>query len=67
MTQIGKNIEYDLKGSKLTIVIDVSKENGTSTTGKSTTVATTSGNKVIALPGGGQVSLGVNCYKPKAD
>jgi hypothetical protein len=62
----GKNVEVEVKGDKMIITIDITKEFGNSTSGKSVTVATTGGNKAIALPNGKQVSLGVNCYKAKA-
>ena len=54
-----KNIEIETKGSTLLLTIDLSKSYGPSKTGKSITIATTSGNKEI-VPG---IYMGVNVYK----
>ena len=60
------NMTAAVKGTKLTIEIDVSeaalKSAQLSTTGKTRIVASSKGNQPIALPGGGQVIIGVNCY-----
>lgn len=62
--QLGKNIEAEVKGNKLILTIDLSKELGKSASGKSMTVATTSGN--TSIPGADGVKIGINCYKPDA-
>lgn len=62
MQNLGKNIEFKLDGSKLTLVIDLDAEQGQSASGKNTIVATTSGNK--KLPGDSGVTLGINAYRP---
>lgn len=50
-----------VNGSKLTIVIDLKNDGGTSKSGKSQIIATTSGN--ITLQDG--IKLGLNCYRPR--
>lgn len=62
MENLGKNIEFEVKGKKLTLVIDLNAEQGLSGSGKSTIVATTSGN--VKLPGVDGVTLGINAYRP---
>lgn len=56
------NIEMEVKGSKLTLVIDLNQESGPSASGKSITIASTKGNHEIENTG---VYLGVNVYKKK--
>lgn len=61
-----RNITATVKGTKLILEIDVSKESlegaTPSASGKTKIVATSGGNTPIALPGGGQVVIGVNAY-----
>ena len=54
-----KNIELEIKGSVLTIKIDLSKTFGTSKSGKSVIIASTEGN-VVVIPG---IMAGINVYK----
>ena len=61
MTELGKNIEFEVKGGKLLLTIDLKKEQGQSVSGKSTIVATTSGN--VKVPGA-DLTLGFNAYRP---
>ena len=56
------NVEYKITGNKLTIEVDLSKEHGSSKSGKTTVIASTQGN--VRLPSG--ASMGLNVYKPKA-
>jgi hypothetical protein len=57
-----KNVQTTVKGSKLTLVIDLTQDHGTSSTGKSFQVATTGGNTAIAdAP---EIRIGLNVYKP---
>jgi len=57
------NVSMDDKGV-ITITIDTrAASNKPSSTGKSRSVGSTRGNKPLAVPGGDQVFLGVNCYK----
>ena len=59
--EIGKNVKVDIDGNILTITIDLTKTFGKSGSGKSTIIATTSGNKGI---GKEDIKLGLNCYTP---
>jgi len=60
-----KNIKMTVKGDKLTIEVDLSKEQGKSASGKSTVIATTEGNQSLAKPHA-DIKIGLNIYK-KAD
>ena len=58
-----KNVEVTVKGTIATITVDLSKEYGPSSSGKTIMVASTEGNMDV-IPG---VMLGLNVYKkPKA-
>jgi len=57
----GKNVKVTQTAKKITIEIDASQEFGESKSGKSITIATTSGN--ARLENG--LTLGLNCYKKK--
>ena len=56
-----KNIEMSVKAGKLTMVIDLNKDHGKSASGKSTIIATTSGN--VEIEGAPGVKMGLNIYK----
>ena len=56
--RIGKNILLDIQGDVLTLTIDLSKNFGSSKSGKSTIIATTSGNQEVA----DSTYLGLNLY-----
>jgi hypothetical protein len=58
-----KNVEMLIDGNILTIKVDISKEFGPSTSGKSIVIASSEGNK--AVPGKEDVKIGVNVYKKK--
>lgn len=58
-----ENVVMSVKGTKLTVEIDLSKSFGESSSGKSIVVATTAGN--VAVPGHEEVKIGINAYKPK--
>lgn len=58
-----KNIELNVEGNKLIIVVDLDQEFGLSSSGKSITVASTEGN--VAIPGREEIKIGLNIYKPK--
>lgn len=60
-----KNIKMTTKGSKLTIEVDLSKEQGKSASGKSIVIATSEGNQSLAKPYQ-DIKIGLNIYK-KAD
>jgi hypothetical protein len=55
------NVTTAIKGSKLTLTIDLSKSQGTSASGKSTVVATTQGNVSIGDAAG--TKMGLNVYR----
>ena len=57
------NVETQVEGNKLTIIIDLSKEYGPTGSGKSTKVASSDGN--MAIPGREEIKLGINVYKPR--
>lgn len=54
-----KNVTTTIKGTKLTIEVDLEKDFGKSASGKTTIIATSSGNQEIA----DNVYLGLNIYK----
>lgn len=56
-----KNVEITIKGNVLTIKVDLSKDFGKSTSGKSVIVASSEGNQTI--PEGGGAVLGLNIYR----
>jgi hypothetical protein len=65
-TELGKNVSYVISGTILTLTVDLSKEQGTSKSGKSNVIGTTSGNKKITY-NEGTISIGLNVYKPVED
>tara|TARA_R100001244_G_C5103332_1_gene119368 strand:- start:44 stop:274 length:231 start_codon:yes stop_codon:yes gene_type:complete len=61
--KIGKGVEYAIdENGILTIKIDTKVDFGLSSTGKSTIIATSSGNKQIETASG-SAFLGLNLYK----
>ncbi|HWQ66529.1 MAG TPA: hypothetical protein VN372_06635 [Methanospirillum sp.] len=59
-----KNIEMTVEGTKLTIIVDLSKDYGESKSGKSITIASTEGN--ISVPDNEDIKIGLNIYRKKA-
>ena len=57
-----KNVELTVAGNILTITIDLSKEFGPSSSGKTTIVASTEGN--VTLPER-EEKIGLNVYRKK--
>jgi hypothetical protein len=57
-----KNVEMKVEGDILTIIVDLSKEFGPSSSGKTTIIASTEGN--IAVPSRLE-QIGLNVYKKK--
>lgn len=55
-----KNVEMSVKGSTLTITVDLSKEFGRSKSGKTIIIASSEGNKTIE---GMDAKIGLNIYK----
>jgi len=57
-----KNVELKVEGNILTITVDLTKEFGPSSSGKTTIVASTEGNQ--SLPNRDE-KIGLNVYKKK--
>ncbi len=57
-----KNVEMNVEGTVLTIKVDLSKEFGPSSTGKTIIVASTEGN--VTIPNR-QEKIGLNVYRKK--
>ena len=63
MQNMGKGIKYEIDDSgKMTIIIDTNVEFGKSASGKSTIIASSSGNQPVETPNG-QAFLGLNLYR----
>jgi hypothetical protein len=58
-----KNVEMKLEGDILTIKVDVTKEFGPSSSGKTIIIASTEGN--ISIPEKDDVKIGLNVYRKK--
>jgi len=58
-----KNVEMTVDGTLLTIKVDLSKDFGPSSSGKTTIIASTEGN--VSIPGR-EEKIGLNIYKKKA-
>jgi len=58
-----QNVEFEVQGNQLVIVVDLTQELGISSSGKSLIIATTSGN--IAVPGFEDIKVGLNVYRPQ--
>ena len=58
-----KNVELTVDGTLLTIKVDLSKDFGPSSSGKTTIIASTEGN--VSIPGR-EEKIGLNIYKKKA-
>jgi hypothetical protein len=56
-----KNCEMKLNGNILTITVDISKEFGTSSSGKSVIISSTEGN--VSIPGKDEIKIGLNVYR----
>lgn len=56
-----KNVELKVEHGKLIVTVDLTKELGPSSSGKSVIIATTEGN--IDVPGEPHVKLGLNVYR----
>ena len=55
-----KNVEMKVEGTVMTITVDLSKDFGPSSSGKTTIIATTEGN--VTIPGR-EEKIGLNIYK----
>ena len=56
-----KNCEMKVTGNILTITVDVSKDFGKSSSGKSVVIASTEGN--VTIPETDDIKIGLNIYK----
>jgi len=58
-----KNVEMKLEGNILIIKVDLTKEFGPSSSGKTIIIASSEGN--VAIPEKEEVKIGLNVYKKK--
>ncbi|MBE3584864.1 MAG: hypothetical protein IMW94_01580 [Thermoanaerobacter sp.] len=58
-----KNVEMTVDGAILTIRVDLGKEFGPSSSGKTIIIATTEGN--VPIPGRENIKVGLNVYRKK--
>jgi hypothetical protein len=58
-----KNVEMNVEDNILTIKVDLSKEFGPSSSGKTIIIASTEGN--VAIDGHEEAKIGLNVYKKK--
>ncbi|KPQ43794.1 MAG: hypothetical protein MPEBLZ_01668 [Candidatus Methanoperedens nitroreducens] len=58
-----KNLDMIIEGNILTIKVDLSKEFGPSSSGKTIIIASSEGNQ--SIPGKEDVKIGLNVYKKK--
>ncbi len=58
-----KNIEMKLEGNILTMKVDLTKEFGPSSSGKTIIIASSEGN--VAVDGREEVKVGLNVYKKR--
>jgi hypothetical protein len=56
-----KNCEMKMSGNILTITVDISKDFGKSSSGKSVIIASTEGN--VSVPDTSDIKIGLNIYK----
>ena len=61
-----QNIEAIREGDKLHLIIDLGKQYGKSRSGKSSVIATTSGNVRVHDTGERVIKMGVNVYEVEA-
>ena len=57
-----QNVDFDMRGDRLLIVVDLTQELGESSSGKSVIIATTGGN--VSVPGREEIKVGLNVYRP---
>ena len=56
-----KNVDMQIKDGKLLITVDLSKQFGPSSSGKSIIIASTEGN--ASIPGREEIKIGLNVYQ----
>lgn len=59
-----KNVKASIKGTVLTLEIDLATRHGVSGSGKSEVIATTEGNQALEDPRFKDVKFGLNVYTP---
>jgi hypothetical protein len=58
-----KNVDMSLEGTILTIKVDISKEFGLSSSGKTIIIASSEGNQ--SIPEKSDIKIGINVYRKK--
>jgi hypothetical protein len=58
-----KNVEMSVEGNILTIKVDLAKDFGASSSGKTIIIASSEGNQ--SIPGKEAIKIGLNVYKKK--
>lgn len=58
-----KNVEMAVEGNRLVITVNLDRNFGASSSGKSIIIASTGGN--VAVPGREDVKVGLNIYRPR--
>ena len=58
-----KNVEMSVEGNILTVKVDLSKEFGPSSSGKTIIIASTEGN--VSIPDAEDKKMGLNVYRKK--
>ena len=58
-----KNVEMTIEGNILTLKVDLTKEFGPSSSGKTIIIASTEGN--VSIPDDEEKKIGLNVYKKK--
>ena len=58
-----KNVQMNVHGTTLTITVDLAKEFGPSSSGKTIIIASTEGN--VGIPGNDEIKIGLNVYKKR--
>jgi len=58
-----KNVEMKVENNILTVQVDLTKEFGPSSSGKTIIIASTEGN--VSIPGNEDAKIGLNIYKYK--
>ena len=61
---MAKNVTMEVQDGKILIIkVDLTKEFGLSSSGKSTIIASTEGN--VSVPGHENIKVGINIYKKR--
>lgn len=60
---MAQGCHMEVNGNILTVKVDLTKDEGRSASGKTVVIASSHGNRMIALPSGRPAWVGVNVYK----